>query len=70
MLFGASTSPPAFAVTRNPDGTVTVNLMQLSGIAGANKKLAAMGVRAQIAAAGEDAAEACLPGRNRADDHV
>ncbi len=49
LLFGASTSPPAFAVTRNPDGTVTVNLMQRSGIAGANEKLAAMGVRAQIA---------------------
>jgi hypothetical protein len=49
LLFGASTSPPAFAVTRNPDGTVTVDLMHPSGIAGANKKLAAMGVRAQIA---------------------
>jgi hypothetical protein len=49
LLFGASTSPPAFAVTRNPDGTVTVNLMQRSGIAAANEKLAAMGVRAQIA---------------------
>ncbi len=50
LLFGASTSPPAFAVTRNPDGTVTVNLIHQSGIAGANKKLAAMGVRARIAA--------------------
>lgn len=50
LLLGASTSSPAFAVTRNGDGTVTVNLMKLSGIAGANKRLAAMGVRAQIAA--------------------
>jgi hypothetical protein len=49
LLFSASTSSPAFAVTRNPDGTVTVNLLHASGIAGANKKLAAMGVRAQIA---------------------
>jgi hypothetical protein len=49
LLLGASTSPPAFAVTRNPDGTVTVNLRHPSGIAGANKTLAAMGVRAQIA---------------------
>ena len=32
LLFGASTSPPAFAVIRNPDGTVTVNLMHRSGI--------------------------------------
>jgi len=50
LLFSASTSPPAFAVTRNPDGTVTVNLMHSSGIAGANQRLTAMGVRAQIAA--------------------
>lgn len=49
LLLAASTSPAAFAVTRNPDGTVTVNLMKPSGIAGANKELAAMGVRAQIA---------------------
>jgi hypothetical protein len=48
LVLGASTSPPAFAVSRNPDGTVTVNLMHSSGIAGANAKLAAMGVRAQI----------------------
>jgi len=45
LLVGASTSPPAFAVTRNPDGTVTVSLKQRSGIAGANRKLAAMGCR-------------------------
>ena len=50
LLFGASTSPAAFAVTRNPDGTVTVHLTRPSGIAAANEKLAAMGVRAQIAA--------------------
>jgi hypothetical protein len=49
LLLAASTSSPAFAVTRNPDGTITVNLMKPSGIAGANEKLAAMGVRAQIA---------------------
>ena len=52
LLLGASTSPPAFAVIRNPDGTVSVSLKQPSGIAGANRKLAAMGVRAQIAVAG------------------
>jgi len=49
LLFSASTSPPAFAVTRNPDGSVTVKLRQPSGIAGANEKLAAMGLRARIA---------------------
>ena len=48
LLLGASTTSPAFAVTRNPDGTVTVDLIKPSGIAGANERLAAMGVRAQI----------------------
>jgi len=62
LLLGASTSPPAFAVTRNPDGTVTVNLIHPSGIAGANKKLAAMGVRAQIAAQAKTPPNLVCPG--------
>jgi hypothetical protein len=62
LLLGASTSSPAFAVTRNPDGTVTVNLMQPSGIAGANRKLAAMGVRAQIAAQAKTPPKLVCPG--------
>ena len=70
LLLGASTSSPAFAVTRNADGTVTVDLMKPSGIAGANERLAAMGVRAQIRRSGEAPADVCLPGRHRADDHV
>jgi hypothetical protein len=62
LLFGASTSPAAFAVTRNPDGTVTVDLMHPSGIAGANKELAAMGVRAQIAAQAKTPPKFVCPG--------
>lgn len=62
MLFGASTSPPAFAVTRHADGTVTVKPRQRSGIAGANKKLAAMGVRAQIAAQTKTPPQLVCPG--------
>jgi hypothetical protein len=61
-LLGASTSPPAFAVTRNPDGTVTVSLRQLSGIAGANEKLAAMGVPARIAGMAKTAPPLVCPG--------
>jgi hypothetical protein len=56
LLFGATTSPPAFAVNRNPDGTVTVKLIKLSGVGGANRKLAAIGVRAKIVTAMEAAA--------------
>jgi hypothetical protein len=48
ILLGSSATSPAFAVTHNPDGTVTVRLITLWGIAGANHKLAAMGVRARI----------------------
>jgi hypothetical protein len=55
LLLGATTSPPAFAVNRNPDGTVTVKLIKLSGVAGANQKLAAIGVRARIVTALEAA---------------
>jgi hypothetical protein len=62
LLFGVSTSPAAFAVTRNPDGTVTVNLMQPSGIADANEKLAAMGVRAQIAVPAKTPPKLVCPG--------
>src|ERR1700733_1939524 len=62
LLFGASTSPPAFAVTRNPNGTITVNLMHRSGIAGANEKLAAMGVRAQIAVPAKTPPKLVCPG--------
>jgi hypothetical protein len=62
LLFGASTSPPAFAVTRNPDGTVTVNLLHPSGVAGANKKLAAMGVRARIAVEAKTPPKLVCPG--------
>jgi hypothetical protein len=48
LLLGATASPPAFAVIRNPNGTVTVKLIKVSGIAGANSELASMGVRAKI----------------------
>ena len=62
LLLGASTSSPAFAVTRNPNGTVTVDLMKPSGIAGANERLAAMGVRAQIRALAKQPPTFVCPG--------
>jgi hypothetical protein len=61
LLLGASSSPPAFAVTRHPNGMVTVNLMRLSGIAAANDKLAAIGVRAQIVPMAKHAPELVCP---------
>lgn len=48
LVFGATVSAPAFAVTRNANGTITVRLTRLAGIAGANHRLATMGIRAEI----------------------
>jgi hypothetical protein len=54
VLLGTTTAQPALAVSRNADGTVTLRVSRQSGIAladitRANRKLAAMGVRARIA---------------------
>jgi hypothetical protein len=48
LLLGTTATPPAFAVTDHHDGTVTVRLLKLSGITGANRRLAALGIRARI----------------------
>jgi hypothetical protein len=42
-VLAAGGGTPAYAVTANPDGTVTVAVHQESGIAGANAKLAQLG---------------------------
>jgi hypothetical protein len=47
LIVSAAGSSPAFAVTRNNDGTVTVLIRRLDGIAGANARLEALGVRAR-----------------------
>ena len=54
LIVSAAGSSPAFAVTRNNDGTVTVWIRRVEGIAGANARLAALGVRARavVVAAG------------------
>jgi hypothetical protein len=48
LVLSAASSSPAFAVTQNHDGTVSVALMRSAGIVGANAKLSALGVRARI----------------------
>jgi len=48
LVLSAASSSPAFAVTPNRDGTVQVVIERLSGISGANIKLASLGVRARI----------------------
>ena len=51
-LTATSPATPAFAVTRHHDGSVTVTINRPSGIPGARRELARMGIRAQATAAG------------------
>lgn len=44
LLSSAATPPPAFAVTRLPDGSVSVKINRRTSIADVNRKLAAMGI--------------------------
>jgi hypothetical protein len=48
LVLGAASASPAFAVTRNHDGTVTVWVKRSSGIAGANAKLHQLGIKAMV----------------------
>jgi len=45
----ASTSPPAYALVVNPNGSVSLTINELIGITGANAELARLGVRARVA---------------------
>jgi hypothetical protein len=49
LTFTASTSPPAYAVVVNPNGSVTLTINELIGVSGANAQLARLGVRARVA---------------------
>jgi hypothetical protein len=44
IVFGAASSPPAFAVTTHRDGTVSLVIRRLDGISGANRRLAQLGI--------------------------
>ncbi len=49
LLLTASTSPPAYAVVVNPDGSVTLTIDELIGVKAANAQLARLGVRVRVA---------------------
>ena len=48
LALGAASSTPAFAVTRNHDGTVTVALQRIAAIHDANAKLAGSGLPVKL----------------------
>ncbi len=50
FAFSSATASPAYAVNLNHDGTVTVQLKNTTGFAGANAQLHALGVRAELLA--------------------
>jgi hypothetical protein len=43
-ITASATAPPAFAVTNNPDGSVTITLNEITGVSGLNAELAASGI--------------------------
>ena len=62
LALSATSPPPAFAVTRHRDGTVTISIMRASGIAGVNAKLHELGIRATVA---RQAPAYCQPARGQ-----
>ncbi len=72
VALSGSTAPPAFAITRNGDGSVLVNINRLESLPAANGKLAAMGIREHVtiymasgaAAVGGPVTCAAAPGSN------
>ncbi len=45
---GPGSGPAAYAVVRNPDGTVTVTIREIVGVTGATARLEALGVPARV----------------------
>jgi hypothetical protein len=49
LIFAGASSPPAFAVTTNANGTITIMLNALSAVDALNAKLASSGVHVRVA---------------------
>ena len=54
VISASSTTVPAYAVTRNPNGSVSVTLRRLSAIADVNARLKALDVRAVVTRTGSE----------------
>jgi hypothetical protein len=48
VALGTSATPPAFAITKQGDGSVLVKLNYAQGLQGANRKLTEMGTHEQV----------------------
>ena len=63
IVLSAAGSSPAFAVTRNRDGSYTVTLRSLSAIPAANRKLSQMGLHATLVQAAANCQQSSHPVR-------
>lgn len=54
VISASSTTAPAYAVTRNPNGSVSVTLRRLSAIADVNARLKTLGIRAVVTRTGSE----------------
>lgn len=54
LTLTATVGPPAYAVTANSDGTVSVTINQIVGVSGANAELARLHVRAKAVPENDD----------------
>jgi hypothetical protein len=72
LLLGAASSPPAFAVTKSHDGTVSVVIRKLAAIHDVNQRLAALGLKAKFVkvAAGCGAPPPVIASRLAREAHV
>ncbi|MGH2866246.1 MAG: hypothetical protein ACRDNK_01580 [Solirubrobacteraceae bacterium] len=65
IVLTAASSSPAFAVNRHADGTVSVVIRRIEGIAGANRRLEFLGIRARAVAVSGVCPAAPPPGLTR-----
>jgi hypothetical protein len=73
LTLSATASTPAYAVTRQHDGSVSVKISSWSGIAGANRELAKMGVHERVLAVADgqpDPQDCVAPGTGSGGWHL
>lgn len=63
LLVGAADTSPAFAVTKNHDGSVTLTIRGMGGLRAANARLRALGYRARLVEVAPGCATGALPSR-------
>jgi hypothetical protein len=60
-LTAGTSAPPAYAISRNGDGTIKVTIDELAGVGGANSELDELGVDVKVVAARQGCASAARP---------